>query len=469
MRARGKAKAQPKAPVSAKSKARGKAKAKVASRKRSGRYVSDKSLKLKRAPHAFAFFLSDMKRKGAFSKYAEPCGMDEMSKRYKALSASERQVYVDKSKQALLEKRDARAQLLKPKELPGASVVVASETSAIPGSCIHGGGVHAWLSLSLPVASPGLPCVQDGGEDRVDLVASCVPLPTIWRWVEAPSAIQHDLHRVGDLLGAGTFGSCFVVQDKASGETFCLKTPHKNTDMELKHLMREHDTLQKLRHPNVVHPVAKVSSRDGVWKAFLMPLATHDMWQWLNLRDVTRGDGVSALVQVARGLSYIHHASVVHMDMKPDNILVHVSANSELSFQVSDFGSAVMGPTEGGVEHRTKCSGVNAALYRPLDLFHNPGRTVYVHYRFDLWAFGCIVFDGLQHPRFRSTDGSAARLFTGVNMMSDIKDALRVRNHRLVRHLEAAVVAVVVRFQPSPPALHRMRAEHVRAVADLHT
>ena len=57
----------------------------------------------------------------------------------------------------------------------------------------------------------------------------------------------------------------------------------------------------------------------------------------------------------------------------------------------------------------------------------------------------------------------------GVNMMSDIKDALRVRNHRLVRHLDAAVVAVVVRFQPDRPALHRMRAEHVRAVADLHT
>ena len=466
MPARGKAKAHPKAPVSAKSKAKGKAKAKAASRKRSGRYVSDKSLKLKRAPHAFAFFLSDMKHKGN----SHACGMDEMSKRYKALSASERQVYVDKSNQARAEKRYARTQLLKPNERPGASAVVASETSAMPCSSIRGGGVHTWLSLPLPAASPGLPCVQDGGEDLVDRPPPEVSsLPSIWRWVETPSAIQHDLHRVGALLGSGTFGSCSVVQDKATGETFCLKTPHRNTDMEHNHLMHEHDTLQKLRHPNVVHAVAKVTSRDGAWQAFLMPLATHDMWQWLKLRDITRGDGVSALVQVARGLSYVHYASVVHMDMKPDNILVYVTANDIPSFQVSDFGSAMVGPTEGGASHRIKCAAINTAWYRPLDLFHHPGRTVYVHYRYDVWAFGCIVFDGLQHPRLRSTDGYAARLFTGVNMLSDIKDALRMRNHRLVRHLEAAAVAVVVRFQPDRPALHRMRAEHVRAVADLHT
>ena len=464
MPARGRAKAHPTAPVAAKSKAREKAKAKAAPRKRSGRYVSDKSLELKRVPHAFAFFLSDMKRKGD----SQAGGMAEMSKRYKALSVSERQVYVDKSQQALSAKREARVQMLNPKQDTGTQVIAATEISVGSRADIHGGGVHTWLSLPLPAASPDLPCVQNENEELVDRPPiEVLALPSLWRWVEAPSAVQHDLQRVGPRLGAGTFGNCSVVQDMATGEVFCIKSPHKNTDKEHSHLLQEHDTLQKLRHPNVVHPIALVTSHDAAWKAFLMPLAAHDMWQWLNLRNITRGDEVSALVQVARGLSYVHYAGVVHMDMKPDNILVYMTVNGGLSLQISDFGSAMAGPTDNRTGQRIECAAINTALYRPLDLFHNPFRTVYVHYRCDLWAFGCIVFDGVQHPRLRSTDGRAARLFTGVNMMSDIRDTLRVRNHRLVRHLDAAAVAVVTRFQPDRPAQHRMRAEHVRAVAAL--
>ena len=115
---------------------------------------------------------------------------------------------------------------------------------------------------------------------------------------------------------------------------------------------------------------------------------------------------------------------------------------------------------------------VNATIYRPLHLFHAAGSEVSVCYSFDVWAFGCIVFDVLQeHPRSRSAVAKVARLFSGVRMNDEYDYVLRVRNYRLVQMLEKEVATLVIRCQPD----HRlkaasdryMRADLVRAVMGL--
>ena len=97
---------------------------------------------------------------------------------------------------------------------------------------------------------------------------------------------------------------------------------------------------------------------------------------------------------------------------------------------------------------------------------------MWFQYSFDVWAFGCVVFDVMQtHPRWRSTDGRAARLFSGVKMRDEYDYIVRVRNYRLAKMLEKDVVALVVRRQPDQrlrvAKVRRMHAELVREVGDL--
>ena len=487
-----KGKAKVKAKVKAKAKVRAKAVAKAgaraAPRRQGGRRVTDKSLNLKRVPNPFAFFLAEMRQKAAVTK--KPAAWHSMSQRYHALSASEKQVYEDKSKAAMQEKQQAKAQLLRERRSeqqratasavaetpqPVTSAVAMSShapglgTPAAMGQDIRGGGAQMWLSLPMPMTSPGAAWMQEGGEHFQEATPPAVAgLPNIWQWVEQPSAVLHDLHCDGALLGAGTYGSCLLVKDKMTGETFCLKIPRENGKLEQESVKREYYTLLKLQHPNVVHAIAWISSRDGARQGYLMPLATSKLWQWLNLREITRGDGVAALVQIARGLSYIHHKCVAHMDMKPDNVLTYDTRGCG-GFQVADFGMCMRGPSDAVPGDKIKSNAVNSTIYRPLDLFHNAGCEVPAQYRFDMWAFGCIVFDVCQsHPRLRSSDGRALRLFEGVNMKATIMQAFRVRNYRLTKHMEKDVVVVVVRFQPDRPAVHRMSADLVRIVATLH-
>jgi len=55
-----------------------------------------------------------------------------------------------------------------------------------------------------------------------------------------------------------------------------------------------------------------------------------------------KNNDVDGLLQMARGLAYIHSKNLVHRDIKPDNVLFVQStdSNSPVIFKISDFGLA---------------------------------------------------------------------------------------------------------------------------------
>ena len=469
----------------------------------SGRRTSDKSLKLKRAPHAFALFLSHMKaRARAYQKRrlrskTTVWRMDLMSRRYQLLPASEKKPFVDKSLEALHNKQTRRVQLLQARRvaaqpLAESSVVVdhlaespvvveqpgSHATADAPRTLTHSGVEYEisqmWLSLPMPATSPGWACWHEGSPGMEEPVPPGTQWPRTWQWSEQPSGVQHDLIAAMHPMGSGSYGCCLSLKDKLTGESFCLKVPRATSEdpaaVECDSLKHEYRILVQLNHPNVVRAIAWISSRDGDFHGFLMPLGKGNLWQQLDGDgDLTRGDGVSILVQIARGLSYVHNAGLVHLDMKPENIIAYESADGCSLVQVADFGQSMTGPKHNRrVGSKIASDMVNTGVYRPLHLFAAAGAQVTVQYSFDVWAFGCIVFDVLlKHPRWRSKDGRAMRLFSGLTMRHAF-ETMRLRNYRLTRFLDAQAVALVVRFQPDRTAqIGPMRAELVRAVMDL--
>ena len=159
--------------------------------------------------------------------------------------------------------------------------------------------------------------------------------------------------------------------------------------------------------------------------------------------------------EIARGLSFVHSKGIVHLDLKPENIVTRYVGEGSCNFQIADFGQCQLGGQgQKSVASKIAADMVNATVYRPLHLFHAVGSEVSVCYSFDVWAFGCIVFDVMQgHPRWRRADGKVARLFSGVRMNDEYDYVLRVRNYRLAKMLEKDVAALVVRCQPD----HRLR------------
>ena len=160
------------------------------------------------------------------------------------------------------------------------------------------------------------------------------------------------------------------------------------------------------------------------------------------------------LVQVCRGLCYLHVSRVLHLDLKPENVLLsRACSGGAQTLRIADFGSSRAGPDthgKGGEQVQADC--VNTEVYRPLHLFHCAGSLVRAHCAFDRWAFGCIVFDVAQgSERFRSRTGKPLRLFSGLPMREDVTMLRRARNQRLQRHMAAQAVPLVLQCQPDRP------------------
>ena len=80
-----------------------------------------------------------------------------------------------------------------------------------------------------------------------------------------------------------------------------------------------------------------------------------------------------ALVQVARGLTHIHPQHIVHLDIRPENILVRSNTRDDgdidLHVVLADFGQALPGAASPSqVSSRIPADMVNSMVYRPLHL-----------------------------------------------------------------------------------------------------
>src|SRR5258706_6486071 len=161
--------------------------------------------------------------------------------------------------------------------------------------------------------------------------------------------IVTDRYRLHDKLGAGGMGAVFRTYDRLTGSYIALKQveipPELLDFMSFSTignatglwfaLAKEFRILAAVRHPNII------SVLDYGFDAQRQPYYTMELLDHAqNLIQYGRGkpfeEKVGLILQVLQALVYLHRHSVIHRDLKPDNILV-VNGVSKLL----DFGLAM--------------------------------------------------------------------------------------------------------------------------------
>lgn len=146
------------------------------------------------------------------------------------------------------------------------------------------------------------------------------------------SGTQLGPYRVIRYVGAGGMGIVYEAIDDDLGERVALKTLTDIDPRKLSRLKREFRLLSQARHDNLVRQDALMCDR-GVWffaMEFIhgLDLVTHLRAAPTQLR--------AAMAQLASGVHALHTGGVLHLDLKPGNVMVEAAGR----VVILDFGLA---------------------------------------------------------------------------------------------------------------------------------
>ena len=202
----------------------------------------------------------------------------------------------------------------------------------------------------------------------------------------------------------GATSDCFKVRIHAKWHF--LKRPKKTfatNPIYIAAFEKEFDLGFTLEHPNIVRYISKGTDKDGIYiLTEYVDGQTLSDFRLKNPDFFKREENIRKfLLQLLSALDYLHNRQIVHLDLKPDNILITNNGNDvklvDLGLSYSDCYSEITGGTQS---------------------FGSPeqfARPELIDYRSDIYAFGKIVL----------------YLFTG-NVLINSKSSLPARYKRLV-------------------------------------
>lgn len=220
----------------------------------------------------------------------------------------------------------------------------------------------------------------------------------------------------GKVLGDGTYGIVYSCKQLGTGKEYALKRNLSDKNTLFLSAIRESDLLTKLRdHPHIVtlefisykspfgedgfepidNKIRKGQQDDGIH--FIFEKAKHNLYEYIKENKELDYDlRKRYMVQILLAVEYMHKHSIIHCDLKPQNILVlehkHDILGQKNIIQICDFGLAIPYTYQG-----YQTPNVVTAWYRAPEIILG-----YPHYDYksDIWSLGCIFFELIKGTQF---------------------------------------------------------------------
>jgi hypothetical protein len=207
---------------------------------------------------------------------------------------------------------------------------------------------------------------------------------------KAAKTDQFFRYELGDVLGAGGFGTVYRATRKTSAGSFefALKVLDPSPfvhdkEKAIKRFLREIRALLSLQHRGIV-PYFDAGVDTTGRPYVVMPLIAGR-----NIRDASEGLShrarCSLLAEVLLAIHYAHENDVLHRDLKPSNILVRAADAQPI---VVDFGSAYL--LEQMDSKSLTTAAVGSVGYIPSEVLADPSKRSTQH---DIYSCGVIAYE----------------------------------------------------------------------------
>uniref|UniRef100_A0A0A1WUJ4 non-specific serine/threonine protein kinase n=1 Tax=Zeugodacus cucurbitae TaxID=28588 RepID=A0A0A1WUJ4_ZEUCU len=200
-------------------------------------------------------------------------------------------------------------------------------------------------------------------------------------------------YEVISVIGNGTFGTCFKVRDKQTGELYAWKGIDYDELSESKKasLVSEIRVLRQLQHPNIVEYYHHLVNHEA--KSIFIVMECCEGGDLAQLIKRARGERKRfeeryiwrVLFQICKALQVCHNkikkGTILHRDIKPANIFLDAQGNAKLG----DFGLARM----------LRKNQDFAATFVGTPYYMSPEIVRGSRYdrKSDVWAVGCLAYE----------------------------------------------------------------------------
>jgi len=203
----------------------------------------------------------------------------------------------------------------------------------------------------------------------------------------ASKLIAWDELEMIEKLGEGTFGTVHACSFKAMPCAVKQLREDKESSVQLlADMLREHDAMTGLRHPNVVLMLGIATDhvrRVGIvlerLEISLLELLHGGGAEYKEYRT-WRASLLSIASDVAKGIAYLHFNNVLHRDLKPGNVLL----SDTWVAKVADFGSSANAKTSAAGDEAIH----GTPPYMAPEVARGESNQTAA---LDVWSFGCLL------------------------------------------------------------------------------
>ncbi|XP_052003967.1 myosin light chain kinase, smooth muscle isoform X2 [Xyrauchen texanus] len=191
-----------------------------------------------------------------------------------------------------------------------------------------------------------------------------------------------DLYDVEERLGTGKFGTVFKLIEKSTKKVWAGKFIKAYSAKDKENVRQEIAVMNDLHHPKLVQCVDAFEGKTDIVMVLEM-ISGGELFDRIIDEDfeLTEREVIKYMLQIVDGVSFIHNKGIVHLDLKPENIMCVNKTGSKI--KLIDFGLA----------RRLESAGSLKVLFGTPE-FVAPEVIGYeaISYATDMWSIGVICY-----------------------------------------------------------------------------
>ncbi|XP_030033407.2 calcium/calmodulin-dependent protein kinase type 1D isoform X1 [Manduca sexta] len=140
-------------------------------------------------------------------------------------------------------------------------------------------------------------------------------------------------------IGRGKFGTVYLCREKSTGLELAAKLVSVNRRDERRNVEREVEVMRRLRHPRLIQLYDAYDW--GKYMCVVLELITGgELFERVIDEDFVLTERACTVFmrQICEGIEFVHRQNILHLDMKPENILCLTKSGNRI--KIIDFGLA---------------------------------------------------------------------------------------------------------------------------------